>query len=220
MATNKDVFDAIAATWYGVRHWPLLGRELGALADRWRSGRLVNLGCGAGADFLPFAERFTMVGLDRSRGMLRQALRHAARHGSNIALAQGELTSLPFADAAFDHAVGVACYHHIKGEEHRARALAELMRILRPEGEAFISVWNHEQQRFRGAPQDQMVPFRVGDVTLTRYYHLFTREELGAELRRSGFELLTLGYGTSRSDASREDARNICALVRRPAGCT
>jgi SAM-dependent methyltransferase len=216
MATNRETFDAIAATWYGVRHWPLLRRELSALAERWGSGRLLNLGCGAGSDFLPFGASFRMVGLDNSRGMLRQALRHVARHGTEAVLVQGDLTSLPFPEASFDYAVGVACYHHVEGEQARARALAELMRILRPEGEAFISVWNHEQDRFHGLPQEQHVPFRVGALTLKRYYHLFTIGELGLALEGCGFQVMTLGYGTLRDDASREDRRNICALVRRP----
>ena len=217
MATNRETFDAIAATWYGVRHWPLLRRELSALAERWGSGRLLNLGCGAGSDFLPFGESFHLVGLDNSRGMLRQALRHVARHGTDAALVQGDLTSLPFADASFDYAVGVACYHHVEGEEARTRALMELLRILRPEGEAFISVWNHEQDRFVGTPQDQNVPFRVGNTMLERYYHLFTMPELQSTLRCCGFQVLTLGHGASRASATQDDVRNICALVRRPA---
>jgi len=216
MATNRDVFDAIASTWYGVRHWPLLPHELEELAARWRHGRIANLGCGVGSDFLPFAGGFQMVGLDFSRGMLRQALRHMTRHAPRSPLVQGDLTSLPFADASFDHAIGIACYHHIQGESARGKAFSELRRILRPGGEAFVSVWNLAQPRFRGMEQDQFVPWRDGDTTLKRYYHLFTREGFQAELQQAGFQIVRIGHSTMRHDITRDDERNICALLRIP----
>lgn len=216
MATNREVFDVIASTWYGVRHWPLLPRELVELAARWQHGRIANLGCGVGSDFLPFTGDFHMVGLDFSRGMLRQALRHMARHATHSPLVQGDLACLPFADASFDHAIGIACYHHIQGESARRKAFFELRRILKPGGEAFVSVWNHLQPRFRSLEQDQFVQWRDGDTTLKRYYHLFTGEELRAELQRAGFEIVRIGHSRMRHDATKEDQRNICALLRNP----
>ncbi len=173
MQTNRQAFDAIAPTWYGVRHWPLLRQELEGLAQRWKRGRIANLGCGAGADFIPFVSGFHLVGLDFSRGMLREGARHNARHDVNASLVQGELTQLPFRSESFDYAIGVACYHHIPGESGRVEAYSELKRILKPAGEAFVSVWNHDQPRFRALPQDQLVPWRVGEVTVQRYYHLY-----------------------------------------------
>ncbi|MBN1152790.1 MAG: class I SAM-dependent methyltransferase [Dehalococcoidia bacterium] len=213
MATNREVFDAIAATWYGVRHWPLLPHEIEELASRWRHGRLLNLGCGVGSDFLPFKGSLDLSGLDISRGMLRQAVRHTRRHGLQASLVQGDLVSLPFADDSFDYAVAVACYHHIEGTPARVQALSELRRVLRAGGEAFISVWNHAQPRFEGTPQDQQIPW--GEGTLNRYYHLFTQEELALALTECGFDLVRVGFGSERRDAAREDPRNICALVRK-----
>ncbi len=218
MATNREVFDAIAATWYGVRHWPILPHELDMLSRRWRRGRLLDLGCGVGADFLPFKDNFTLVGLDFSRGMLRQASRYMRTHAFSASLVQGELANLPFEDGAFDFAIAIACYHHLEGEDIRAAAFRELRRILRPGGEAFISVWNHEQPRFSMASQDVLVPWGDEDSALTRYYHLYTRAELKTALARSGFSVIRLGPGTRRHDATQADERNICALIARPEG--
>jgi tRNA (uracil-5-)-methyltransferase TRM9 len=217
MATNREAFDAIAPTWYGVRHWPLLRHELEELAQRWGHGRIVNLGCGAGADFLPFARVFEMVGLDCSRGMLREAQRHETRHDYRASLIQGDLASLPFADAAFDYAVGIASYHHIQDEAARLLAFSELRRILRPAGEAFLSVWNHDQPRFRALPQDQSVPWRFGSIAVERHYHLYTRDEFATLLQQSGLEVVQLGHGTPKGDNPADDSRNICALIRKSA---
>jgi SAM-dependent methyltransferase len=80
-------------------------------------------------------------------------------HAFSASLVQGELANLPFEDGAFDFAIAIACYHHLEGEDIRAAAFRELRRILRPGGEAFISVWNHEQPRFAMASQDVLVPW-------------------------------------------------------------
>ena len=68
---NKEVFDQIAESWYRVRHWPLFREELKALAGRWHSGKLLNIGCGHGADLLAFGEGFELWGIDSSPAMLR-----------------------------------------------------------------------------------------------------------------------------------------------------
>jgi tRNA (uracil-5-)-methyltransferase TRM9 len=216
MATNREAFDVIAPTWYGVRHWPLLRREMDGLAKRWKHGRIVNLGCGTGADFLPFASGFQLVGLDFSRGMLIQARRYQTVHNLSADLVQGDLTRLPFAERSVDHAVGIASYHLIEGESARRQAFSELLRVLRHAGEAFLTVWNHDQPRFQALSQDQTVPWRVGNVTVERYYHLYSISEFATELRQSGLEIVQLGYGTMRANETREDSRNICTLVRRP----
>lgn len=216
MGTNREVFDRMAPTWYGVRHWPLLRHELDLMARRWKSGRLVNLGCGHGADFLPFRSGFELVGLDHSQGMLRQSRRYMVKHGFDASLVCGDLCQLPLADRSFDHAIAIASYHHIESAEARQQAFHELHRVLRPGGEAFISVWNHDQPRFRDAPPDQWVPWGNGDRTLLRFYHLFTMEELASALHQSGFTIQQIGPGASRGDVAREDARNICALARNP----
>ena len=215
MATNREAFDVISPTWYGVRHWPLLKRELDGLAQRWEHGRIANLGCGTGADFLPFASGFQLVGLDFSRGMLLQGLRYRVAHNVDAALVQGDLTQTPFADRSFDYVLGIASYHLVQGESARGQAFIELQRILRPGGEAFLTVWNHDQPRFRALPQDQSIPWRVSDVTVERHYHLYTISEFAEALRQSGLEILEMGFGTMRGSSTQEDPRNICALVRR-----
>ena len=215
MTTNKDVFDRIASSWYGFRHWPLLRDELDEVAGRWGAGRLINLGCAHGADFLPFAGSFQLVGLDFSREMLRNSLRYMEKHDINAGLVQGDLTSLSVGTSSVDYAVAVASYHHVEGDEGRLRSFRELSRILRPGGEAFLTVWNHGQPRFHAGPQDLYVPWQSGNTTLERYYHLFRYDELRGVLEAAELEIVWLKPEKRHTGDDVETSQNICALVRK-----
>ncbi|MFW6056253.1 MAG: class I SAM-dependent methyltransferase [Chloroflexota bacterium] len=215
MATNRDTFDRIAPAWYGFRHWPLLAEELAEVADRWEAGRLINLGCAHGPDFLPFADRFDLCGVDFSAGMLAQARTYMRKHEFLANLVQSDLTELPFKAGSFDCAVSVAAYHHIEEHPQRQRAFHELYRILRPGAEVFLTVWNHLQPSFRAGPQERLVPWQCGDTVLYRRYHLFTPHELTGYVTEAGFEVLRTG-AERRHSGSSESGRNVCVLARRP----
>ena len=215
MATNREVFDQIAESWYRMRHWPLLKEELAALAARWQSGNLLNIGCAQGADFLPFSQRFELYGVDFSRAMLRQGLRYSAKHKLYVTLVLADALSLPFADDTFDWAISVATYHHIKGREEREKAFEELRRVLKPKGEAFVTVWNWGQPRFLLRSKEQRVPWRLKGKTVYRYYHLFSYGELRKLLAKTGWEIVTVSPENSYHFPVRHFSRNICALVQK-----
>ncbi len=215
MATNRQVFDQIAESWYRVRHWPLLREELDSLAARWRGGKLLNIGCGHGPDFLPFAGRFELWGVDWSGGMLRQAVKYSAKFKLYVILVCADALSLPFGDNSFDWAVSVATYHHIRGEDQREKAFRELRRVLRPGGEAFLTAWNRGQPRFWLKSSDQQIPWRLKGKTVYRYYHLFSYGELERALTRAGWEVISLSPERSYSFPIRAFSRNICVLVRK-----
>ena len=215
MTTNREVFDQIAESWYRVRHWPLLEKELKELAERWRSGRLLNVGCAHGADFLPFSHGFELWGIDFSLAMLRQAVRFSIKSKLYVNLSNADALSLPFPDNTFDWAISVATYHHIRGEKEREKALVELSRVLRPKGEAFLTVWNHGQSRFWFKSKEQQVPWRLKEETIYRYYHLFSYGELRKLLVKTGWEIITVSPEKSYCFPVKNFSRNICVLVRK-----
>ena len=240
MTTNRDTFDRIAESWYRVRHWPLLREELEQLAHRWSEGSLLNIGCAHGADFLPFRQsfgprgpdsspkmpkqaqgysaRFELWGMDFSPRMLEQAQRYSAKFGFYVNLVVADMLALPFGDSTFDFAVAVATYHHIKGKNERTTAVNELVRILKPGGEAFLSVWNRAQPRFWLRSREQLVPWRLGGKAFYRYYHLFSYGEIRRLLAEAGFEIIDIGPEKSYRFPLRSFSRNICALVRKQSG--
>ena len=212
---TKDIFNQIAPSWYNFRHWSIFRKELEKLAKRWQKGRLLNIGCAHGPDFLPFKRGFNLHGMDFSEEMLKFARRYAQKFRLTVNLSLADVCHLPYADGTFDWAISVATYHHIRYPEQRQKAFYELWRILRPGGEAFITVWNHWQPRFWFKGKGVAVPWRTKEKTLYRYYYLFSYAELERLVKQAGFEVLESSSESSYKFPIKFFSRNICLLVRK-----
>ena len=187
---TREIFNQIAPGWYNFRHRSIFTAELEALAQRWQHGRLLNIGCAHGPDFLTFRQDFELHGVDFSTVMLEYARKYAGKYKFTVSLVEADARCLPYADDTFDRAIAVATYHHIEGKEGRLKALQELRRVLKPGGEAFITVWNRWQPRFWLKRKNLLVPWRSRDKTLYRYYYLFSYGELVKLAKKAGFDVL------------------------------
>lgn len=215
MADNlREVYNQIAPGWYNFRHHTIFRRELETLAAEWRGGRLLNIGCGHGADFLPFAAGFELHGIDFSEEMLKLARKYAEKYKFRVNLAVADACALPYPDACFDHAIAVATYHHLTGEQ-RLPAFRELKRILKPGGKAFITVWNHRQPRFWLGRKELLIPWRTKEKTLYRYYNLFSYSELTQLTEQAGLEVVRAFPESNYHFPLKFFSRNICLLVRK-----
>jgi ubiquinone/menaquinone biosynthesis C-methylase UbiE len=210
---TRDVFNQIASSWYNFRHWSIFPSELEALAQRWQKGKLLNIGCGHGPDFLPFRQGFDLYGVDFSTEMLKFARKYSTKFGFAVELMLADVRHLPYPEETFDWAISVATYHHIMGREEQQAALNELRRVLKPGGEAFITVWNRWQPRFWFKPRKVAVPWRKRGKTLYRYYYLFSYPELEKLVSRAGFQVLKSLPESSHRFPLKFFSRNICLLV-------
>ena len=113
----QDVFNRIAPSWYNYRHWTIFRHELETLAKEWRQGKLLNLGCGHGADFLPFANKFELYGVDFSDEMIKLARKYAGKFNYDVNLSVADVRYLPYQDETFDYVISVATYHHLKRDD-------------------------------------------------------------------------------------------------------
>jgi ubiquinone/menaquinone biosynthesis C-methylase UbiE len=212
----KEVFDHIAPAWYNYRHRSIFKSELESMAARWQQGKLINLGCGHGPDFLPFKENFELYGLDFSGEMLKLARKYASKFDYNVSLVQADICRLPFADDTFDWAISAATYHHIKGKNERLKAFIELERILKPGAEAFVTVWNKWQPAFWFKTKDTCIPWKEKGNTLLRYYHLFSYNEIGHLVEKAGFKVVKSYPEKRYKFPVKYFSRNICLLLKKP----
>jgi len=100
---------------------------------------LLDVATGTGR--LPLAllrERFRgqIVGLDLSRGMLRQARRKLAAYGDQVTLLWHDASQLPFPDGTFD---AVSCLESLEFMPHSREVLSEMVRVLAPGGVLFVT---------------------------------------------------------------------------------
>ena len=145
------------------------------------------------------------------------ARKYAVKYNFTANLVQSDAGSLPYNDVSFNFAIAVAIYHHIEGESQRRHALRELHRVLKPGGEAFITVWNRGQPRFWFRGKDIRVPWRTGEETFYRYYHLFTYGELKKLVRKAGFEIIESFPEKAYRFPVKHFSKNVCLLVRKTA---
>jgi SAM-dependent methyltransferase len=209
------VFDCIAPAWYGVRHHTIFKTELEQLAKRWQQGRLINLGCGHGPDFIPFKHNFELFGIDNSSEMLKLAKKYADRYGFKVNLMHADICELPVSDAFFDQVIAVASLHHLRGKDRQLKAISEIFRILKHGGEAFLTVWNYWQPRFWFGPKEVMMAFKLEQETVYRFYYLYSYSELRDLVRRNNFNIIPVP-GHQRFWFLEQFKRNICLLLKKP----
>lgn len=82
----------------------------------------------------PFRGR--VIGLDLSRGMLRQAVRHTAQFDNRLTLIWQDASCLPFDSGTFD---AVTCLEALEFMPDPQQVLAELVRVLRPGGVLLVT---------------------------------------------------------------------------------
>ena len=216
MTNTEQVYDKIAPGWYNFRHRTIFQAELESLSQRWQAGRLLNVGCAHGPDFPPFAGKFELYGIDISARMIELAQKYATKYQFNVELKQADARKIPYPDAWFDFAIAVASYHHIEGAAERLKALGELKRVLKPGGEAFITVWNKWQTKFWFKRKDTLVPWKQKDEVLNRYYHLFSYREAEKLARRAGLKVIRSFPESRYKLPVKYFSRNICLLVKKP----
>jgi SAM-dependent methyltransferase len=123
-----------------------LGASLGcgvptAVADLHEGETVLDLGSGAGADFMISARRVgatgRAIGLDMTDEMLELARANAAEAGvANVEFVKGYLEDIPLADASVDVVIS-NCVINLAGD--KPRVLAEAARVLRPGGRFAVS---------------------------------------------------------------------------------
>jgi ubiquinone/menaquinone biosynthesis C-methylase UbiE len=136
--THPRAYELFANAWFLGQRGRVFDR-LVAASGATPGDRVLDIGCGSGF----FSRRMvpvvspggTVVGIDPSEPMLAYAGEHSP---VNCTFHTAGAEDLPFSDASFDLIVSSLAFHHI-ATEHRAEAVREMFRVLRPGGRLFIA---------------------------------------------------------------------------------
>jgi ubiquinone/menaquinone biosynthesis C-methylase UbiE len=124
----------------GMRESRLKGRVID-LAQLAPGQRMLDLGCGTGTLVLMAERRHpgaTVIGVDGDPTILAIARGKAQRAGIPAQFDEGMAYALPYTDGWFDAVVSTLTFHHLMPDQQE-RALAEVRRVLRPDGRLVIA---------------------------------------------------------------------------------
>ncbi|MCT9097066.1 class I SAM-dependent methyltransferase [Haloarchaeobius sp. HME9146] len=153
--------ESVAAL-YGQRFFEALAGE-----------RVLDVGCGPGADSTVFAERgFEVTGFDRTRPFLETVREQVPEARA----AHGDMRWLPFRDDAFDGVWSSASLLHVPREDVPA-TLQEFRRVLAPDGVVFASLKRGEES---GYSEDG------------RYFERYTPAEVRRLFAENGFDCVDI----------------------------
>lgn len=114
-------------------------------------GRTLDVGCGTGRGLRFYGPRTSVVGIDPARDSLARAARRIP--GSRLVQANAE--ALPFRDRVFDTVVSSFVFCSVPDP---ARGLAEVKRVLRPDGQLRMLEHVRSRRRWKAAFQDRVQP--------------------------------------------------------------
>lgn len=152
------------------------------------SGRILDIGCGAGRNAVPLARLgWTVVGTDLSWPMLNAAARRARDDGQDhhLHLVLAPMESLPMRDNSFDLVIAHGIWNLARSAAQFRRALDEAARVANPAAGLFVFTFS----RNTFAPETEPVagePFVFTQFSGEPQCFL-TEAQLVAELGRVGF---------------------------------
>jgi len=147
----------------GVERIPWLYDGLCAVLERtglaeWRRwlasgarGRTLDVGCGTGRGLPLYGPSVRAIGVDPAWDSLGRARRRAP----GVPLVQGSAEALPFRDGAFDTVVSSLVFCSVA---EPARGLAEVKRVLRPDGRLRMIEHVRSRRAWKAAFQDRVQP--------------------------------------------------------------
>jgi len=113
----------------------LIDRE----AAKYPQGRLLEVGCGAGWELVYWASKGLQVtGIDLSSAALELAKKNFDYNKLQADLREGNAEELPFDDNTFDIVTSLGVLHQTESTQ---KAVAEVRRVLKPGGEAVITLY-------------------------------------------------------------------------------
>ena len=205
---QEKVWDAISKPWKTYR---VKSIEEAYEFLKNKKGKILDLGCGSGRNFVKI--NGIIYGVDFSSEQLKYARQYAKKTGIEAIMKKAEAHNLPFKNNFFDAAIFIATLHCIESSKKRKKSLKEIYRVLKPEAEAMITVWDKDQPRFKKSKKEIALPWKIGEKKYMRYCYLYDKKEITRLIKSVGFEITKI-LDKSVSD-SRYSKRNIIVYVKK-----
>jgi ubiquinone/menaquinone biosynthesis C-methylase UbiE len=207
---QEKVWDKISDLWNEYRKEPF-DVVKNFLKDK--KGKIIDIGCGNGRNMITDSG-IEYYGVDFSANQIKAAENNSKERRINAKLFKSSAAKLDknvFKDEMFDYGLCVAVLHCIDDEKKRLNALKEFYRVLKPNAEALITVWNSEDERFNGLIGDIYMSWKKDGKEHYRYYYLYDKEEFLSLLKSVGFKILEI----NEKETDRFSKKNLIVRVRK-----
>ncbi len=172
------------------------------------NGRVLDVGCGSGADVAFLAQKgFAVEGVDASEVMLKQAIRHHPEIDGKLRRLACPFDLISLASNSFDGISAQSVLMHLDGTQ-LDRAFAEFYRILAPQGVLYISLFDSRND-LNGDGRDQP----------GRKFHLYAEGDVRQRLSGAGFTVIeSLPVGSDALGRSGVQLREYVAVKPKALG--
>lgn len=165
--------------------------------------KVLDSGCGNGRYYPLFKEKqVEYIGIDSSKRLVELTKERYPEADFRVE----DALKLSFPDNYFDAVYNIAVFHHIPSKELRLQFLNEAKRVLKPGGLLILTVWQFHQIKelfllvkytllklIGKSKLDWKDLFEPWGKKAQRYYHWFSKKELGKSIKEAGFEIEKLG---------------------------
>jgi arsenite methyltransferase len=151
--------------------------------------QILDVGCGSGNFCRSLASQVTpsgrVIGVDREAAAIDLATRLSSMEApATLVFAQADGNDLPFDDQSFD---AVACISVLEFCEHPPAVLAEMRRVLRPDGRLLVANADEDTRVFNG--HDRELGRRITRAIADRGRDPWLARRLASMLIAAGFQL-------------------------------
>lgn len=137
--------------------------------DAWRGREVLDLGCGAGVEVVRFARGGARVtGVDIAASAIALTRQNLEQQGLDARLEVADGEALPFADNSFDFVYAHGVVQYTSSDE---RLVAEVRRVLKPEGLAMFQAYNRVSW-LNALSQIMKVPLEHEDAPVLKRYSI------------------------------------------------
>jgi tRNA (uracil-5-)-methyltransferase TRM9 len=156
---------------------------------------MLDLGCGNGK-YLGVRDDLNLYALDNCENLIQIVKNKYPLVKTFIS----DVSTTPFDSETFDSVISIAVIHHLATRERRIDMIREIIRILKPGGQALITAWATEQTGTKTLEKvtrisennDFLIPWedKKNKKISQRFYHLFEKNEF--EQLLSNFANITI----------------------------
>lgn len=135
-------------------------------------------GCGNGKNIKYFNNKCKLIGFDKCKKLVNICL------NKNYDVTEQDILSTNYDDNTFNYVMCIAVIHHLDSEEKHLKAIYELLRILKFNGELLFTLWAFESDIYSKKKSFKKGHNYVNFDKSQRYYYIYDENMLKEMLNK------------------------------------